>query len=284
MLEKAKGLAADELVIDLEDAVAPDAKDDARDAVCDALEDGGFGDRSIAVRVNGIDNPHCVRDIQALRGPGDSQLECLVVPKVESAADVLFVDRLCTLAERESGLERRVSLQALIETPLGLRRIDEIAHASERLETMIIGYADLGASIGRPAPTRAPDDRWIWVQETVLTAARAANLQAIDGPWLAIKDVEGFEASARRARELGFDGKWALHPTQVELLNELFAPTQAEYDRARALLEALERSEASGAGAVMFEGEMIDEASRKHAQRIVAGGEVAGLERGGDGE
>ncbi len=278
MLEKAVTLPADEIIIDLEDAVAPDAKAEARESVAAALAGPQWGSRSVAVRVNSTDGATCLRDLLALVGRQDDALASLVIPKVESAADLEYVDRVATALEAESGRAEPVGLQALIETPTGLRRIDEIVAATPRLEALIIGYADLGASLGRPAPTRAPDDRWIWVQESVLTAARSAGVQAIDGPWLAIKDTAGFEASCQRARELGFDGKWALHPTQVELLNTLFAPTQQEYDRARELLDALAAAEqGAGRGAVMFRGEMIDEASRKHALRIVSAGHAAGL-------
>jgi citrate lyase subunit beta/citryl-CoA lyase len=278
MLEKSRDLPADELVLDLEDAVAVEVKDAARATLADALRSDDWGERSIAVRVNATTNPHCLRDLVALLGEAGDQPASIVVPKVESAFDLLFVDRLAGLLEAEAGRHTPVGLQALIETPPGLRRIDEIVTASARLETLIIGYADLGAALGRPPATRAPDDRWLWVQETVLSAARSAGLQAIDGPWLAIKDTDGFDASCRRARELGFDGKWALHPTQIDLLNELFAPTAQEYERARDLLATLERAESQELrGAVMFRGEMIDEASRKHAQGIVTAGLAAGL-------
>ncbi len=279
MVEKARALAADELVFDLEDAVAPDAKASARDALVTVLADPAWGDRSIAVRVNATSDPHVLRDVLALAGAGGDRPASLVVPKVESVFDLLLIDRIVTLLEQETGRVEPIGLQALIETPLGLRRIDEIVSASERLETLIIGYADLGATLGRPPATRAPDDRWLWVQETVLSAARGAGIQAIDGPWLAIPDVAGFEASVRRARELGFDGKWALHPTQIDLLNELFAPSPAEFAHAVRLLDALAQAERhEGRGAVLFDGVMIDEASRKHAQRIVAGGRAAGLQ------
>lgn len=281
MLGKAPGLGADEVVIDLEDAVAPDAKRSARDLVQGALIEPVWAGTGVAVRVNGTDTAHCLPDLLALV-PAPAALTSLVVPKVESAFDVCFIERIIDLIEADTGTPSTIGIQALIETPAGVRRLDEITAAGRRLETLIIGYADLGAALGRPTIDRRPDDRWLWVQESVLAAARAASLQAIDGPWLAIRDTEGFTASAERARELGFDGKWALHPTQVEPLNTLFAPSRTEFDQASALLAALAAAEADGRGAVLHEGAMIDEASRKHAARIVAAGRAAGLSAPGD--
>jgi citrate lyase subunit beta / citryl-CoA lyase len=294
MLEKAQALPADELVIDLEDSVAPDAKAQARAAVGAAVRDGEWGGRGVAVRINGPESPHCHRDVIEVVAAAGEALTSLVVPKVRAAGDLDFVDRLLGMVEAESGRTRQLALQALIETATGLARIHEIAHASPRLEALIVGYADLAASLGRPpgagAHERLTGDRlgghaagearWGWVQEAVLVAARDAGLQAIDGPWLEIADVEGFRASARGSRSLGYDGKWALHPDQLEFLNELFAPTEEEISRAEAILEALERSEATqGAGALLLDGEMVDEASRKLARRIVTSAEAAARRR-----
>ena len=247
--------------------------------MAEAIRDGDWGARNVVVRINACDSRHCYRDVvEVVSGAGDT-LAGLVVPKVESAADVEFVDRLAAMVEEECGRRRPLGLQALVETAAGLRRIDELACASGRLEALIVGYADLAASLGRPPPTGpGPDERWDWVLETVLSAARAAGLQAIDGPWLQIADAEGFRASAERSRALGYDGKWALHPSQLELLNELYAPTREEFERAREVLRALDRGEASdGRGAVLLDGAMVDEASGKLARRVVAAGEAAGL-------
>jgi citrate lyase subunit beta/citryl-CoA lyase len=278
MLAKAQALRADEIVIDLEDSVAQQVKDAARIEVVAAIRDGAWGERTVAVRVNGTESRHCYRDIvEVVRGAGDA-LACLVVPKAERAADVEFADRLVGMVEEEAGRERPIGLEALIETATGLRRVHEIAEASPRMEALIVGYADLGASLGRSPAGADPGDRWQWVRETVLVAARDAGLDAIDGPHLDIADLDGLRVSAERARALGYDGKWALHPTQIDLLNDLFAPTRQEFDRASAVLEALARGEsAEGRGAVMLDGEMIDEASRKLALRTVARGTAAGL-------
>lgn len=278
MLDKARGLGADEIVIDLEDSVAPGAKDEARDAVAAALREGEWQAGTVTVRVNATETEWCETDILELVGQEGSSLDCLVVPKVESAADIELVDRLARQAEEAGGTGRHVGVQALIETAIGLRRVYEIAESAERLEALIIGFADLAASLGRPEGTGYPGDRWHWVRETVLVASRAAGLQAIDGPHLQIEDLDGLREEAARARALGYDGKWALHPTQVDPLNEIFGPTQDEFERAAAILSALEAGEqGAGRGAVMFDGEMIDEASRKLAAQVVARGQAAGL-------
>ncbi len=275
MLAKARTLAADEVIIDLEDAVASSAKAQARDAVTAAVAEGDWGGRAVAVRINGPATQWCHRDvIDAVTGAGaGAGLDSLVVPKVESPAELEFVDRLAGMVEQEVGRDAPVGLQALIETAPGLRHIHAIAHASTRLETLIVGYADLGASLGLPPEDDQSGDRWHHVMATVLVAARDAGLQAIDGPYLAIEDLEGLRASAQRARALGYDGKWALHPTQIDVLNDLFAPSPEELRQARAVLAALEAAEREeGHGVAMLDGAMIDEASRKRAAQVVARG------------
>lgn len=277
MLAKAPALGADEAVLDLEDAVAADRKDEARALAVAALRDGDWAGRPPAVRVNGVESRHCHRDVvEVVEGGGDA-LGTLVLPKAESAGDVEFIDRLLGMVEAGIGRTRPVGLQVLIETATGLRRIHEIAHASPRLESLIVGYADLGASLGRAVAADYPGDRWHWVRETALVAARDAGLQAIDGPYLEIDDLHGLEASASEAQALGFDGKWAIHPSQVEPLNRIFSPTLEALAHARATLAALQRAERAGTGAASLDGEMVDEASAKLARQVVARGEAAGL-------
>jgi len=264
MLAKAEGLSADEVVIDLEDAVAIAAKDEARTAAVDALV--RWRGPGVAVRVNAPGTPWCHLDIAALAGQGEL-LRSLVVPKVESAGDLAFVDRLLDGVEAASGRARQLRLQALIETPAGLARVDEIAAASARLESLILGYADLGASLGG---ARELDD-WLPAQHAVVVAARANGLQAIDGPHLGVADDERLRAAARRARDLGFDGKWVIHPAQIEAVNELFLPSEAELEHARAVIAALEAAEREGGrGAVALDGQMLDEAVRAAALRVLA--------------
>lgn len=288
MLAKAVVLPADEVILDLEDAVAPGAKDAARGHVIRAIGEADWDGKTVAVRVNGIDTRWCYRDIiEVVEGAG-RRLDCLVVPKVERAADVAFVDRLLTMVEETHGLHRPVKLELLIETAAGLENVREVARASPRTESLILGPADLSASLGFPraAPLR-PDgsggaedagDPWHWVRGTILVAARAAGLQAIDGPHLDVADADGQRRAAQRARTLGYDGKWALHPGQLDALNGIFAPSQDEFDRAVAVLAAYAHATGAEArGAVRFGSEMIDEASRKLAAQCVARGEAAGL-------
>ena len=278
MLAKARGLGADEVVVDLEDSVTPERKDDARAVAIAAIRDGDWGGRSVAVRINAPATGLGVEDVARMVDGAGGALGSLVVPKVESAADLHLVERLLSEREAGAGRDSPVGLQALIETAAGLSRAGEIARASGRLEALLIGYADLAASLGRPPAADYPGDRWHWVRETVLVAARSAGLQAIDGPHLEVRDLEGLRVEAGYARALGFDGKWALHPSQVEPLNEVFSPRQEEVDRAAAILAALAAGESEGGrGAVMLDGEMIDEASRKLAHQVIARGRAAGL-------
>lgn len=284
MLAKAPALPADEVFFDLEDSVAPLAKEEARGNVVQALKEGDWTGKIVVLRVNGVYTKWCYRDVIDIVEAAGQFLDCLMIPKVEHASDVVFVDKLVTMIEETVGLERRLGLEVQIETATGLRNIYEIAHASGRMETLIFGPADMSASLGLPTVTAGlpipgyPGDHWHWVLETILVAARDAGLQAIDGPYLLIKDLDGFREAATRAKALGYDGKWALHPGQVDVLNEVFTPTQDEFDKASAILEAYEHATSVELrGAVMFGNEMIDEASRKMAAQFVARGGAAGL-------
>ena len=271
MLAKARTLPADEVVIDLEDAVVPAQKDEAREATVVALAADGWQARSIAVRVNGTGTPWFERDVRELAERAGEALGTIIVPKAESAGGLEQVELLLETTEAGRRRSRPLGLQALIETARGLVRVNEIAASSSRLEALIIGYADLAASLGRPPGARHDPDRWSWALDAVVIAARAAGIQAIDGPHLQIADLDGLRAAAARARELGYDGKWALHPSQVEPLIEIFSPTPDEIDAARAILSALEQAEGQGsAGAAMLDGEMVDEASRKLALQVLA--------------
>jgi len=277
MLLKARDLAPDEIVIDLEDSVPPHAKDEARAMVVAAVRDEEFKTGSIAVRINGLRTEWFERDVRELVAGAGERLRCLVVPKVECGLDAELVAQLAEQVEQAHPRERPVGLELLIETAVGLERAPEIARGSPRVESLIVGYADLAASLGRPpiAAGEHPRDRWAAVLHAILVAARAAGIQAIDGPFFDIADVEGCRAWADYARALGYDGKWALHPTQVETLDEAFSPSDAELEAATALIAALETSEAEGRGAALHDGEMIDEASRKHALGVLARGTAA---------
>jgi citrate lyase subunit beta/citryl-CoA lyase len=274
MLGKAPALHADEIVVDLEDAVAAGAKDDARLRVTSVLATEPFAGSSVAVRINAPGTPWCHADLIALAGVS-GPLRSIVLPKVESAGDLAFADRLLDGAEWVAGRDRPLRIQALIETAAGLARVQEIATASPRLEALILGYADLAASLGRSEAGARDLDGWRPAQDAVLTAARAHGLQAIDGPYLGVAVDDGFVAAATRARDAGFDGKWAIHPSQVPALNELFTPAEAELERARAVIAALDDAERDGGrGAVALDGEMLDEAVRLAALRTLARGPV----------
>ena len=284
MLAKAPTLPADEVFMDLEDSVAPLAKEEARHHVVDALNDNAWGDKTVVVRINSIDTQWAADDLKTVVEGAGRFIDCIMIPKVQYAYEVLFVDHLLRMIETNSDLDERIGLEIQIETATGLKNIHEIAHASDRAETLIFGPADMSASLGLPTVTAGlpmpgyPGDHWHWVLETILVAARDAKLQAIDGPYLLIKDLDGFRDMALRARSLGYDGKWALHPGQVDVLNEVFTPTQEEYDKAEALLEAYkEATEVDQRGAVMFGNEMIDEASRKMAIQFAERGQAAGM-------
>ncbi|MDQ3940426.1 MAG: CoA ester lyase [Actinomycetota bacterium] len=284
MLGKAPTLPADQVFMDLEDSVAPLAKEDARGNVIDALKNNDWGDKTVVVRINSIDTQWAADDLKTIVENAGTYLDCVMIPKVQHAHEVHFVDHLLRMIETNTGLDKRIGIEAQIETATGLKNVHDIAHASDRLETLIFGPADMSASLGLPTVTAGlpmpgyPGDHFHWVLETILVAARDAGLQAIDGPYLLIKDLDGFREMAMRARALGYDGKWALHPGQIDVLNEVFTPTQDEYDKAEALLEAYRHAtEVERTGAVMFGNEMIDEASRKMALQFAERGRAAGL-------
>lgn len=287
MLGKAPTLPADEVFMDLEDSVAPLAKEEARGNVIQALKEGDWTGKTVVVRVNGVYTKWCYRDVAEIVEAAGELIDCVMIPKVEYPTDVTFVADLLRMIEETSGIEKRIGLEVQIETALGLKNIHEIAAASDRIEDLILGPADMSASLGLPTVTAGAPipgyeslDHWHHVLVTINIAARAQNLQCIDGPYLLIHDLEGFRTAAMRARALGYDGKWAIHPGQVDILNEVFTPTQEEYDKAEAVLDAYRHAtEVELLGAVMFGSEMIDEASRKMAEQLAARGHAAGLSR-----
>jgi citrate lyase subunit beta/citryl-CoA lyase len=277
MLAKAPQRGADEVVIDLEDAVAPSAKDEARGTVVAALQEPHWQGVRTSVRVNAPRTPWCHADVIAIASLAAGP-DSIIVPKVESAGDLAFVDRLLDGVEAAAQTgQAPMRVQALIETAAGVAHLDEIAGASARLDALILGYADLSASLGRAAGARAELDSWRAIQDAILVAARTHDIAAIDGPYLGIAVDEGFDAAAGRARDMGFDGKWAIHPAQVGALNALFTPSAEEVEHARAVVEALAEAErAGGAGAVALDGQMLDEAVRVAALRVLArAGEAA---------
>lgn len=294
MLDKARGLAVDALFMDLEDAVAPSAKEDARAIVVAALLAGGYEGRSVAVRMNAWSTPWAAGDIAHVVGAAGQHLDTIVLPKAEGADDVRRLDAALAEAEQACGIPvGGIGIDAQIESALGLVRAEAIATASPRLRSLVFGPADFMASIGMRTlvvgeqPPGYDADAYHYPLMRILVTARAFGLEAIDGPYLAIHDLAGLRTAAERTAALGFDGKWVLHPSQVEIVNAAFTPEPAEFERALAIVRAYEHalSQDGGArGAVMLDDEMIDEASRKLALAIVAKGRAAGLGAGRDGE
>jgi citrate lyase subunit beta/citryl-CoA lyase len=290
MLDKAKGLPADQVFLDLEDSVAPLAKEAARQNVVAALNAGGYEGKVRTVRVNDLTTQWTYRDvIEVVEGAGPN-LDCIMLPKVQTPEQIHWLDTMLTQIEKTNGFEvGRIGIEAQIENALGLVNVDKIAAASTRVETIIFGPADFMASInmkslvvGEQPPGYTEGDAYHYILMRILMAARAYDKQAIDGPYLQIRDVEGYTRVAERSAALGFDGKWVLHPGQVDAANEVYSPKQEDYDHAELILDAYEyfTSAAGGArGAVMLGDEMIDEASRKMALVIAGKGRAAGMAR-----
>ena len=289
-LEKAQGLEADQVFLDIEDSVAPIAKADARKNIVDVLNTGDWGDKVRTVRVNDWTTQWTYKDvIEVVEGAG-ANLDCIMLPKVQTAAQVMALDTLLTQIETTMGYDvGRIGIEAQIENALGLINVDDIATASPRVETIIFGPADFMASInmktlvvGEQPPGYDVGDAYHYILMRLLMAARAHDKQVIDGPYLQIKDLEGYKRVASRSAALGFDGKWTLHPSQIEVANDVYSPGQDDFDHAENILDAYEyyTSEQGGAkGAVMLGDEMIDEASRKMALVVSGKGRAAGMSR-----
>jgi citrate lyase subunit beta / citryl-CoA lyase len=285
---KARELGTDEVLLDLEDAVAAAEKERSRGLVAEALRAGGWGTKVRAIRINDVRTGWAYRDVIDVVEQAGQWLDSIVLPKVTGPLDVGWLDLLLSQVELATGLPSgRIAIEAQIEDAAGLANVDAIAAASPRLEALIFGPADFMASmgmrsltVGAPPAGYAGGDAFHYAHMRILTAARAGGLQAIDGPFAAIADVDGLTASAASAAALGFDGKWVLHPGQIEAVNTQFAPTQAEYDRAELIIEAYEyHTGVERRGAATLDGEMIDEASRKLALVTAARGRAAGLAR-----
>jgi citrate lyase subunit beta / citryl-CoA lyase len=282
MCEKAASTGADLVFLDLEDACAPSAKESARSTAVSALTNMDWGRTVRAVRINGIDTAWCHDDIiEVVTGARDS-LDVLIVPKVRSARDVWWVDVLLGQLELKLGLARPIGLEALIEEAEGLANALEIAKASERLEALIFGAGDLSASLharvdGNFDPLIPyPGDFWHFARVQVLTAARAAMIDAIDAPYPAYQDPEGYRQSASYASALGFDGKWAIHPSQVPIANEVFSPTKDEIEDARQAIDAYREAEAGGVGAIGRGGKLVDAAHMRLAANTLHKASFAG--------
>jgi malyl-CoA/(S)-citramalyl-CoA lyase len=291
LFEKAAASAADVVFLDLEDAVAPDDKPQARKNVIAAINDIDWGTKTLSVRINGLDTHFMYRDVVDVIEQTGERLDLVMIPKVGTAADVYAVDMLVTQVEAAKGRNRRVGFELIIETALGMANIHAIAAASPRIESLHFGVADYAAStrarttqIGGPNPDyavltdKAEDgsrqvhwgDMWHYAIARMVVAARANGQRPIDGPFGDFSDADGFRAQANRAAVLGCEGKWAIHPSQIALANEVMSPPAKEVERARRVLAAMEEARRQGLGAVSLDGRLIDIASIKQAEAIVA--------------
>ena len=277
LFEKALNSAVDYVFLDLEDAVAPGDKEQARVNVIQALLDLDWraAGKTISVRINGLDTHYMYRDVVDLMEQAGDRLDTILIPKVGVPSDVYMVEAMVNQNEQGKGFETRVGLEALIETALGMANVEAIAAYGGRLEALHFGVADYAASnrartvnIGGLNPDY-PGDQWHFALSRMTVACRAYGLRAIDGPFGDFKDPDAYRAAARRAAALGIEGKWAIHPSQIELANEIFSPPEAEVDRARRILKELEIAAAEGRGAAAVDGKMIDAASARMAENVV---------------
>ena len=291
LFEKAAKSAADVIFLDLEDAVAPDDKVQARKNVIQAINEVDWGSKTLSVRINGLDTHYMYRDVVDILEQTGGRLDLIMVPKVGTAADVYAVDMLVTQIEDGLGREKRIGFEHIIETALGMANVDEIASASARNESLHFGVADYAAStkarttvIGGPnalygvltdkqedSDARAYHwgDMWHYAVSRMVVAARANGLRPIDGPFGDFSDPDGFKAQANRAACLGCEGKWAIHPSQIALANEVNSPSEAEVTKAKRILEAMAQAQKEGKGAVALDGRLIDIASIKQAEVMV---------------
>jgi citrate lyase subunit beta/citryl-CoA lyase len=277
LFDKALTGAADYIFLDLEDAVAPDDKGPARASIIQALNDldwYGHG-KTMSLRINGIDTHYMYRDVVEVLEQAGHNLDTILIPKVGTPSDVYLVDALVTQIEEAVGIHHRIGLEVLIETALGMANVEAIAQSSPRLEAMHFGVADYAAScrartvnIGGLTPDY-PGDQWHMALSRMTVACRAYGLRPIDGPYGDFGDSEGFVAAAKRAAALGIEGKWAIHPSQIELANDVFSPPEREVDRARRILDELAEAQREGRGAAQLDGKMIDAASARMAENVV---------------
>jgi citrate lyase beta subunit len=277
-IDKAAKSAADVVFLDLEDAVAPADKEQARRNVIEALRDIDWAanGKTVSVRINGLDTHYMYRDVIDVMEQAGDRVHTILVPKVGVPADLYCVETLINQVEQAKGYSNRVGIEALIETALGMANVEAIASAPGRLEALHFGVADYAASnrartvsIGGLNPSY-PGDQWHFALSRMIVACRAYGLRPIDGPFGDFADPDGYRAGARRAAALGAEGKWAIHPSQIELANEVFSPPEAEVDRAQRIIEALAEAAAQGRGAAAVDGKMIDAASERMAQNVLS--------------
>lgn len=293
LFEKMAGSAADVINLDLEDSVAPDDKEQARRNVIQAIGDVDWGNKTLSVRINGLDTPFWYRDVVDLLEQASDRLDSIMIPKVGNAADIYAVDALVTAAERAKGRTKPIAFEVIIESAAGISHVEEIAAASPRLQAMSLGAADFAASMGMAttgiggtqenyymahAGQKYWADPWHWAQAAIVAACRTHGVLPVDGPFGDFSDQEGFRAQALRSATLGMVGKWAIHPSQVALANEIFSPGEKAVAEAREILAAMDEAQRSGAGAAVYKGRLVDIASIRQAQVIVRQAELIAAE------
>ena len=283
MMAKAAESAADEVMLDLEDAVAPDAKKPARGKIVDAVHDLDWSGKTIAVRINGLDTRWAYGDLlEVVEGAGEA-IDVVIVPKIERAADVYAVETILGSLEADLGIEEEIGIEVLIEETEAMQRVDDIAAASDRLESLIFGPGDYSAAQGVDVDAVGgedsdyPGDLWHYARNRIVVAARSNDLDAIDGPFADFGDPEGYRRECNRSRALGFVGKWAIHPSQIEIANEVYAPDPDAVERAERIVTEMEAAQAEGRGAVQVDGEMIDEATLRRARGTLERARAIGL-------
>ncbi|MGO9263824.1 MAG: HpcH/HpaI aldolase/citrate lyase family protein [Candidatus Binataceae bacterium] len=284
MIERALGSKADVVFLDLEDAVAPNQKVEARGKVIKALKTLDWGRKTRAFRMNNIETEYAYQDVIEVVEQAGEFLDVIIIPKVKAARDVFWVDTLLTQIETRLRRKRKIALECLIEEVEALINVEAIAKASPRLEAIIFGPGDFSASQGvrmgktiGGSVTSYPGDIWHYARSKIVVAARAAGIEAIDGPYADFKNPDGYREEATRSATMGFAGKWAIHPSQIELANELYSPSQEEVDRARQLETAYAKAEAEGLGAVTFDGVMIDAASVRIIRNVIDKANLIGM-------
>ena len=284
LFPKMAASAADVINLDLEDSVAPSDKDQARKNIIAATHDVDWGGKTLSVRINALDTPYWYKDVVDLLEQASDQLDQIMIPKVGCAADVYAVDALVTAIETAKNRSKPISLEVIIESAAGISHIEEIASSSQRLVAISLGAADFAASMGMQTTgiggtqenyymlnegQKYWSDPWHWAQVAIVAACRSNGLLPVDGPFGDFNDEEGFRAQARRSATLGMVGKWAIHPKQISLSNEIFTPSKAAVDEAREILGAMELAKSNGEGATVYKGRLVDIASIKQAQVIV---------------
>ncbi len=289
LFEKMAASDADVINLDLEDSVAPSDKASARANIIAAISDVEWGDKTLSVRINGLDTPYWYRDVVDLMEQAGDRLDQIMIPKVGCAADVYAVDALVTAIETAKGRTKKISFEVIIESAAGIAHVEEIAASSPRLQAMSLGAADFAASMGMQttgiggtqenyymehAGAKHWSDPWHWAQAAIVAACRTHGVLPVDGPFGDFSDDEGFRAQARRSATLGMVGKWAIHPKQIAIANEVFTPSEEAVAEAREILAAMDEAKAKGEGATVYKGRLVDIASIKQAEVIVRQSEM----------